>query len=206
VEGEEGCKIKVVLVDFDGTVVNTMKLLAEKASELISRSIGISKEKAKELYLSLAGRPFREQLRIIGIRDPTLLEALAKEFEEYKINLLRNLRPDPLVIKRIQLLRRNGLKVALSTNSECWVVKSNKELVKLFDVILCHDPVTGERKGRPHLEKVKAIFNVTECNIIFIGDSDYDIELYRSLGIKSYRTRGLWDPEDKSVEEVLRGI
>ncbi len=200
------CKIKVVLIDFDGTVVNTMHLLAEKASELISRGIKIDRMKAKELYLSLVGRPFREQLQILGVKNPEQLESLAKEFENFKKNLLRNMELDRNVKKKIRLLKEQGFKVLLSTNSECNVVKSNNYLIEIFDKILCHDPKTGERKGKPHLDKIIEFYGVEPCEVVFIGDSEYDINLYSSLGVITYRTKGLWNLKDNAVDKLIEEV
>jgi len=205
-ENRKICKIKIVLIDFDGTVVNTIPLLAKKASELISRGTGIDEEKARKLYLSLMGRPFREQLQILGIDDPFKREYLAKEFENFKKSILKNIKLEDLVKERILLLKEHGLKVLLSTNSECNVVKNNENLIKIFDDILCHDPKTGERKGRPHLDKVIKIFEVKPCEVIFVGDSEYDINLYSSLGVRSYRTKGLWVPKDNAIDNIIEEL
>jgi len=200
------CHLKVVLVDFDGTVVDTMELLSEKASEIISRSLKIPRAEARRKYLSLVGRPFREQLKILGVNGEEIIEKLAEEFENFKRGLLMRIELHERVKERISLLKEAGLKVVLSTNSECNVVKSNRALLESFDLILCHDPLTGIKKGRDHLEKVKATYGVRECEVIFIGDSDYDIELYRSLGVRTCKTKGLWSPSDKCVEEVLKEV
>ena len=205
-KNKNACKIKVALIDFDGTVVNTIPLLAKKASELISRGTGIDEEKARRLYLSLMGRPFREQLKILGVNDPLEREYLAREFESFKKDILKSIKLDNLVKERILLLKKHELKVFLSTNSECNVVKENKDLINIFDDILCHDPKTGERKGKPHLDRVIKMFGVKPCEVIFIGDSEYDINLYSSLGVRSYRTKGLWDPKDNAIDNVIEEL
>lgn len=199
---KNGCKVKVVLFDFDGTIVDTMDALADKASEIISKVLVIDKEAARKSYLSLAGRPFREQLKLLSVDEPRREQA-ALEFEEFKKSLIKSLKLDPLVIKRLNTLRSLGLRIYLSTNTECSVIMENKNLTEVFDGVLCHDPATGSRKGKRHLEELTKLENVELDEIVFIGDSPYDLEVYGRLGIKAIKTQGLWVPEDKSVEAVI---
>ena len=184
------CCIKIVLLDLDGTVIDTMGLYADKAAELISEAIGINIEKARKLYLELAGRPFIEQLELIGIQPP-LSDALSRVFEEWKRDLLKRVKVDDNVAHLISVLRRR-FKVYISTNNECSVVLDNKHLTRLVDGVLCYDKSTGSRKGEPHIRMLMENENVSPCNILFIGDSEYDIRIYEELGVEVVRTNGLW--------------
>lgn len=195
-----GC-VRVVLLDFDGTVVDTMKEYARLAAPLIAQALGVSLEDAKRLYIETAGRSFRDQLRLLGVRD---VEVYARKFEELKKPLLASLTLNALVAERIKRLRKAGLKVYLSTNNECRVIEVNKRLTSLFDGVLCYDEERGLKKGREHLVEVLKREGVSVEEIVFVGDSDYDIELYSSLNVRAVRTRGLWDPVDNAVEEILK--
>ncbi len=196
----QGC-VKVVLLDFDGTVVDTMKEYARLAAPLIAQALGISLEEAKRLYMETAGRSFRDQLTLLGVKE---IEVYARKFEELKKPLLANLKLNPLVAERIKRLRDAGLKVYLSTNNECRVIEVNRHLTLLFDAVLCYDEEKGLRKGREHLMEVLRREGVSVEEVVFIGDSDYDVELYSGLGVHAIRTKGLWDPADNAVEEILR--
>jgi len=193
---------RIVLLDFDGTIVDTMKHYEEKAAELISRATPKSLEEALRFYRDTAGRAFREQLRLAGVPED-LIEPLAREFEEYKRRLLSEVRLDPTTRKRIEDLRGAGLRVYLSTNNECSVIASNPRLTSVFDGVLCYDASRGLYKGEPHLRMIMEREGVEPGEVVFIGDSQYDINLYGSLGSLTVQTRGLWRPDDMAVEEVL---
>jgi len=193
---------RVILLDFDGTVVDTMSGYEAKAAELISRATGMTREEALRFYRETAGRAFRDQLRLAGVPED-LVEPLAREFEEYKRELLSGVRIDPLTRERIEALRGAGLRVYLSTNNECNVISTNAMLASLFDGVLCYDAGRGLAKGEPHLRVVMRREGVEPGEIVFIGDSQYDIDLYRGLGTHTIRTRGLWRPDDDAVERVL---
>ena len=196
------CRVRLVLFDLDGTIIDTMSHYARIASKLIAETLqSITPKEALERYLETSGRSFREQLHLIGVPEG-MVEELAARFEEEKKSLLRGVRPSPLVVKRITMLRRAGLKVALSTNNECSVIERLEWLHALFDIVLCHDPVRGDGKGDPHLRRLLEK-GYRRCEIVFVGDSDYDLETYQRLGIRVLRTRGLWRRDDRAVEEIL---
>ncbi|MEB2836308.1 MAG: HAD family hydrolase [Desulfurococcales archaeon] len=195
------CRPRVVLLDFDGTMVDTMGAYAELAAGLVEARAGLPRGEALRLYLETAGMAFRDQLRLMGLTGG-LAEALAREFEEGKRRILSRLRLHPKVEWLASQLRARGLRVIVSTNNECSVVNSNKELTRVFDAILCHDPARGTGKGEPHLRLIEERLGVERCEVVFIGDSDYDLSLYRPLGVRVLRTRGLW----LDAEEVLAQI
>ena len=190
-------------MDFDGTVVDTMKEYARAASELLSRRLGLDPEVARRLYEATAGMAFRDQLKLMGV-DEDKIESLAREFEEWKKGLLATLRLDRKVASFIERLRKAGLKVYLSTNNECNVVLESPGLVEPFDGVLCYDKSRGLKKGRPHVEEVARREGVTPEEILFIGDSEYDLNLYSKLGVRVMRTRGLWIDADAIEEEVMK--
>jgi phosphoglycolate phosphatase-like HAD superfamily hydrolase len=194
------CRLKVVLLDFDGTIVDTMEAYAEEAARILE-SMGVPRSRVLPLYRETAGMAFRDQLRLLGLEN-SLIEEAARRFEISKRALLAELKLDGKVVEFVEKVRRMGLLVYVSTNNECSVVMENEELVKVFNGILCHDPVRGLRKGKAHLELLKEMLGVKECEILFIGDSDYDINLYKGLGVRVLRTRGLWLDADEILHKI----
>ncbi len=179
-----------------------MREYAKVVGELVSPVLGISKDKVEKIYMQLSGRPFREQLELMGV-PKTEIDKLAKMFEEKKKEILRRHKPSELVWERINKLRNHGIKTALSTNNECTLVKEIEWINRLFDIILCHDPKRNISKGFSHLKQLyDSGFKNDE--IIFVGDSDYDLEVYAPYNIASLRTIGLWKDEDKVIETILR--
>ncbi len=187
------CCPRVVLLDFDGTIIDTMGLYTVEAARLISMYTGMSLEEAETLYRSTAGMPFRRQLEMAGLRGGKVEEA-ARRFEEWKKSLLSRLRLDNRVIEAVSSIKGLGFKVYLSTNNECSVI-SGLSLDRVFDGVLCNEPGRGFEKGEPHLREVMRREGVEACSIVFIGDSEYDIRLYRGLGVRVIRTNGLWRDE-----------
>ena len=165
---------------------------------------GIPCEEARRLYLETGGRHFRAQLAAMGV-EAALREEAARRFEEAKLPILNAVRPGPLVVERVEKLRKAGLLVAVSTNNECSLVEGLSWLRDLVDLVLCHDPGRGLEKGLPHLRVLEQL-GYRPCEVVFIGDSDYDLEVYSPLGVRVVRSRGLWDPGDRAVEAVLEMV
>jgi len=198
------CRPRVVLLDFDGTVVDTMEAYAQEAARILE-GLGIPRDRVLALYKATAGMAFRDQLRLMGI-EGELVEEVARRFEELKKGLLARIKLDVKVLRFVEGVRGLGLQVYLSTNNECNVVTHNKELVAAFDGILCHDPRRGIRKGKDHVDILRGRLGVRECEIVFIGDSDYDINLYKELGVQVLRTRGLWVDGDQLLMKIKLSV
>jgi beta-phosphoglucomutase-like phosphatase (HAD superfamily) len=198
---QENCRPRVILLDLDGTVIDTMGAYADIASRLLEEKAGVPGDRARKLYLSTAGMAFRDQLRVIGVPEG-LIEEIARLFEEEKKGVLSDLEIPREVERFTMELRRRGLRVALSTNNECSVIRSMRGLNGLFDLILCHDPERRLRKGLDHVRELREAFGVRECEIVFVGDSDYDIRLYKGLGVRVLRTAGLW----RDAQRVMKMI
>lgn len=192
---------KVVLLDFDGTVINTMKEYAVLASELISKYTGMNKDLAYKLYLETAGMDFPSQLKYIGI-DGSLAKKIYIEFVEGKRNIVKSKEISQHAKTFVLKLKELGIRSSLSTNNECELVNSING-IEIFDLVLCFDGISF-RKGTQHIEKLMNVFGIGKDEIVFIGDSDYDIKVYSSIGISSIKTSGLFSEEE--VERLLNII
>ncbi len=179
-----------------------MNEYADAVADIVSPVLGLDRITVKEKYLSLSGRPFREQLRLMGVQ-PDKIEDLAIEFERRKVEILKRHRPNKIVWDRITMLKSHGIRTALSTNNECYLVEVIPWMKEFFDIVLCHDPINGLSKGEPHLSRLEELGYSRE-KIVFVGDSKYDLEIYAPYGVRSVKTTGLWRQDDDAVDTILR--
>lgn len=193
----------IVLLDYDGTVIDTMEIYASWVGKTLSRYLPLSESELRRKYLETAGRPFIEQLQIIGLPEDVSRE-IAKQFTEYKRELLKELDVNSCVKGFIEGLRKLGLIAVLSTNNECESVKTSPSIYA-FHLVLCFDGKT-HRKGIEHLSTLHRLFG-EKIKIVFVGDTDYDIEVYARLGIEAIKTRGLFfcDEADR-VLKIIESI
>src|SRR5690349_4513168 len=76
-------RIRAVMFDLDGTLVDTMGALADLAAEVMSSRHGYDRARARERYLETSGIPFHQQLEVILPGDVRNAAASA-EFEQRK--------------------------------------------------------------------------------------------------------------------------
>ncbi len=75
--------IKVVTLDFDGTLVDSMGWLTSIATTLIEKYYHLDKKTARKKYIETTGLPFVQQIKMIFPGSP-LNEKVVAEFERIK--------------------------------------------------------------------------------------------------------------------------
>ena len=185
----------ILLFDFDGTVIDTMSLYADLAAEIVSKYTDISYDIVRKKYLESAGRPFIDQLGLIGVEDDKR-EFLYSLFVREKEKILYKASLDNEALKLLRNLRERGYFIALTTNNECELVRKVRG-IKEFHLILCFDG-KKHRKGKEHLESLRKILGDNlKHKVFFIGDSLYDMKIYGELGIKTIYTKGIFEEAER---------
>jgi len=194
----------ILLFDFDGTVIDTMNLYADLAAEIVSKHTKFTYDIVRKKYLETAGRPFIDQLGLIGVEED-IREILYKLFVSEKEKILYKASLDMEALELIRHLREKGYFVALTTNNECELVRKVKGIEE-FHLVLCFDG-KKHRKGKDHLETIKRILGKDlKQKLLFIGDSTYDMKIYGELGIKTLYTKGIFNEEERLriMEEISK--
>ena len=170
-------QIRVVVFDFDGTLVDTMGAFADKASQLMASYYDIDCHCARELYLKTSGYPFGQQLQQLFGNNPLNTE-VAERFETWKLELLDGpLEPRPGVKQMILDLQAVGYRVAISSNNSQANVD---QLVADWDFPL--ESALGFRnksfcKGEPHFSWLRRELQVKRSEMLFVGDSLNDFRM-----------------------------
>ena len=166
---------KVLLCDLDGTLIDTMPVLADLATEVMTGVYGIPRALARELYLATCGLPFVEQLEDIfpgDLRNPTASDL----FEGRKPARCGAARmPEDTRVALFDLQAR-GVRIAVSSNNGRDNVEGFARLSGFpFDLVMGHG--NGLAKGRPHIELAERTFCVDRHEMLFVGDSLHDGEV-----------------------------
>jgi phosphoglycolate phosphatase-like HAD superfamily hydrolase len=166
---------KALLCDLDGTLIDTMPVLADLATEVMTGIYGIPRVLARELYLATCGLPFVQQLEDIFPGDPRNANA-SDVFEGRKPARCNSARMTEDTRLALAELRARGVRIAVSSNNGRDNVETFASLSGFpFDLVMGYGD--GLAKGRPHIELAERQFGVDRQEMLFVGDSLHDGEI-----------------------------
>lgn len=184
---------KVLLCDLDGTLIDTMPVLADLATEVMVGMYGIPKVLGRELYLATCGLPFIKQLADIFPKDARN-QAASDLFEAAKPARCDSARMPADTRAALAELQSRGVRIAVSSNNG----RTNVETFAAnagfpFDLVMGYGD--GLAKGRPHIEMVERAFGIGRGEMLFIGDSLHDGEIAQVEGLPFVGVAGTFSKE-----------
>jgi phosphoglycolate phosphatase-like HAD superfamily hydrolase len=195
-------RVDAVILDFDGTVADTMGFLTETAASLLSAGYGMTPDRARSVYIETSGLPFVQQMEIIFPGDPRNAETV-RHFESAKRENLMSFKLYPDALPAISGIRGNGIKVCVSSsNLEDLIRNLLKSRGLEVDLVMGFRP--GFEKGRDHFDFAGSTLNTELARLIFVGDSHRDGLTARSAGVRFIARAGLLDAG--RIRDLLPGV
>jgi FMN phosphatase YigB (HAD superfamily) len=189
-----GRRVRAVLFDFDGTLVDTMGEFADLAGELVAGAHGWTVAEGRAAYLRTSGIPFCQQLEVLFPGHPGN-GALMDAFESGKLRFYEGKGLLPDVRPAVAALRARGIRAIVSSNNYGPVVERFLAAqAPAFDLVLGFGD-GGLAKGEPHFARVLAAFGLERGELLFVGDSVRDAELATEAGVAFVGRRGTVAPE-----------
>ncbi len=175
---------RLVLFDLDGTLVRSMELYAEKASELMNRYYRVEPSEGRELYLKTSGLPFLEQLNILFPDKGELNRKVAQHFENWKREIIKSLKLEREGVEVIDKLNSSGFITAVSSNNLQEYVEDiiNRSGAKPHFVLGWDGKEF--KKGEPHVSFLERETGIRREFFLMVGDSPNDLKLSKNCGIK----------------------
>lgn len=171
----------VVVLDLDGTLVDTMDALAALAADVLHRDHDMPVDEATTLYLETSGIPFRDQLDLM-LPGHTGLDGTALDFERRKASIVGSSKLSEARIDALHELRRLGFSITVSSSSAHHFVDAFHRRAGFdFDLVLGYRP--GQTKGHRHFTMTCEALNATPDQLLFIGDSLMDARLAAGAGV-----------------------
>ena len=186
--------IKLVTLDFDGTIADTMPTLEEIAVKLITKYYELETEDARTKYQITTGLPFEQQMEIVFPENPNN-KLVISQFEKEKIESIFDLPLFNDAKSTINLLRELGYLVAISSSTTQPIIE---KYCKKNELIV--DQIVGYRigfeKGKDHFDFLKKEFNLKAEELVYVGDSLKDCERAQNSDIVFIGKTGMFTRED----------
>lgn len=183
-------KIKCVIFDLDGTLVNTIIDLG-RACDYLLRNSGIEPKWTESDYKAFVGNGAKILVSraFSGKLSP---EELEKQYSVFKIKYnaikMENAYVYDGMLDVVNTIKSNGIKVAVCTNKPDAAAKGMVEGLfgtEVFDVIVGAADDLPKKPDTAMPNKILAKLNVSADECIWIGDSTVDLESAINLGCKS---------------------
>lgn len=174
-------KMRIVMWDWDGTLVDTMPAHADLAAGCIEKHFGMVFQSAREQYMNTTGIPFDHQLKVIFPQaEEDKILACAEEYHREKITYVyENPKDFPETQEVIKKLQEKGIYQIISSSTEEGIInKWAQERGVQMDIL-------GRESGakKDHIARIRKSFPVEK--IIFVSDSygDMDLPAEITLGV-----------------------
>ena len=188
--------IKGIIFDLDGTLLYTLEDL--KNSVNYALNCCDLKQITLEQTRNFVGNGIGKLIeRAIGIHQEKYLECLEIFKKHYAKNSNSTTKPYPLVLENLKRLKEKNIKLAILSNK---IDSEVKKLSKLYfeGIFNISQGETGEFNKKPDPKSCEYIinqFNLTKDEVVFIGDSEVDIQTAKNASIKCLSV--LWGYKDK---------
>jgi phosphoglycolate phosphatase-like HAD superfamily hydrolase len=198
---------RIIIFDFDGTIVDSMPCLADIASGLINRYYGLSSKLSRDLYMLTSGLPFVEQMEYMFPGKKENRE-IVEEFERKKEDEVMNEPLFPETKEVLAALAGRGNKVVISSSNFQHIMEGYiKECGLTPGLVLGYRE--GFSKGRDHFNYIKKHFQADTEDLVFVGDSLRDFEKAKDNGVRFIGRVGTFTADDfkeAGADEVIHDL
>lgn len=172
-------KKKLVLFDLDGVLIDS-KSNMHRTWERVVEEFGL--DVPFENYFSNIGRPFREILSIIGVKERQI--DIERRYNELSAETIAQVEIFSGAQKLLNLLEENGILIGIVTSKE----EKRAQLIldkfeNRFSIICTPNSVYRGKPAPDHLLMAVALKNVDPSETLFVGDMKVDSIAARRAGV-----------------------
>jgi HAD superfamily hydrolase (TIGR01509 family) len=178
--------IKGVVFDFDGTLVDSMKIIFEALNEALSNRnlspIGL------DLLGRMAGRPLSDIIKSKMYVPDSTIKAIEKDvFKAYVGFCRKSCQLLPNVENTLKVLKAKQVKLGLLTTTPRRPMKVAARRLAIgnyFDIMLAKDD-TKSKPDPDGLEQIVTEFGIRKDECLYVGDSPIDVLTGKAAGVRT---------------------
>ena len=183
--------VKMVMIDLDGTLIDTVPDLAAAANRMLA-DLGRPSWDIQHYRAWIGnGVPRFVKRALTGAMqaepDPKLFEQALGPFRRHYGEAVSNLsRPYPGVVEALEQLTDQGYSLACITNkAEAFTLPllKNLELYKYFKLVLSGDSLSKQKPDPLPLQHACRHFSIDTSHGVLVGDSSNDVHAARAAGM-----------------------
>jgi HAD superfamily hydrolase (TIGR01549 family) len=181
--------IKALIFDLDGTLVDSNELHVESWDRAFRK---YGKRFSLDELRKQIGKGSDQYLPEFLTEEE--IERFGKELDEYRSELFTNeylprVKPFPKVRELFERIRRDGKRIALATSSKESESKIYTKLLHIEDLIDAVTNASDAKRTKPCPDIFEAALHKLSDplpnEVIAVGDTKYDIEATKKIGIKT---------------------
>lgn len=172
--------IKAVIYDFDGTLIETLKVSFDAYNSALSR-LGINATE-EEIINKCFNKLDSEVAKSFNIS----LELFSKYYKEATIKGYKNAELYPNVISTFKEIKKLGISVAIGTSKDMNKIAEVLDRIKIkeyCEVIITND--SGLRKKPEIFSEVCKKLKIKPEEVIIVGDAENDLDAANNINAKS---------------------
>ena len=203
-------KIRAVIFDMDGTVLNTIEDLTIATNHAL-RMYGLPERTVEEEYYFVGNGLYTTAKRACGegVSDETVQKVYEELLTFYRAHSEDHTAPYEGIVDVIKSLRKEGIKTAVVSN------KANAAVQNLVSKFFedCFDGAMGETEGfalkpdKAMVEEMLRRLDISKEEAVYVGDSNVDLQTAVNSGLPciavSWGFRGRAKLEEYGAERII---
>jgi pyrophosphatase PpaX len=196
-----------ILLDLDGTVVDSVALIRESHRHAVREVLG--EDWPDDRLVANVGRPLQEQMQVFSPQHSDELYRVYREWNHANTSAL--LLAYDGVEEALRELRDAGRRLGIVTSKSrdavdlAWGVLPR--LGELFDVVIAADDTTRHKPHAAPILEALARLGGTPAGACYVGDAPFDIQAGRAAGVVTIAvTWGFFPLPDLEAQEPDRVV
>jgi pyrophosphatase PpaX len=192
--------VDAVLLDLDGTLIDSVPLILESLAHTFERA-GFGVPTVEQLLRNV-GRPLAPHFSEYTT-DPDLVAEMIAIYREHNLSHHdTRVRPFPGIAPVLRAIKAAGMKTVVVTSKHRAGTERGLRvtgLLDLVDAIVPSDEVTHPKPHREPVDRALALTGAEPTRAVFVGDSIHDMASGRAAGV--WTGAALWGPFSRADVE-----